>query len=144
MAERVKLEMTTKQAILAVLFVMMTLLVIGLAEAGFFANPLTVGLLITLTIGLILVGHVMVRAGVLTSGVLPMWYFLTFGVVLLIYGGISAGYIPVAFTLYGALLWEIAITNAMFYTLVALAVIAAIAVVYASYRYYKRRAIGAV
>ena len=85
----------------------------------------------------------MVRAGVLAPGALPMWYFLTFGVTLLIYGGISAGYIPVAFAIKGIPLWEIAITNAMFYTLVALAVVAAVAVTYVSYRYYKQKA-GAV
>jgi len=39
---------------------------------------------------------------------------------------------------------ELALTNAMFYTLVALAVIAAVAVIYAGYRYYKKRAVGAI
>ena len=92
-------------------------------------------------IALIMVGHALTRAGVFGKNVLPMWYVLTFGIVMLVYGGIVGGYIPIAFTISHASVMEIAITNAMFYTLLALAVAAGVAVVYATYRYYKKRAL---
>jgi len=39
---------------------------------------------------------------------------------------------------------EIAITNALFYTLVIMAVVAAVAAIYVGYRYYKKKALGMI
>jgi len=140
MAEAPKLEITTREAVLAVAFIFLVVFAVALAQAGIITNPLTLGLMVTLTIGLIIVGHFMVRAKVFSSSMLPLWYVLTFGIVMLAYGGIQAGFIPAAFVYSGASVMEIAVTNAMFYTLVALAIVAAVAAIYAGYRYYKRKA----
>ena len=144
MAEAAKIEVTTREAILAVGFVFLTIIAVALVQAGIITNPVTLGLMITLTIGLIFVGHFMARAGIISRSAVPLWYVFTFGVVMLVYGGIASGAIPVAFLVAGASVMEIAITNALFYTLVVMAVIAAFAALYAGYRYYKRRALGTI
>ena len=142
--EAPKIEVTTREAILAASFVFLVILAIALVQAGIITNPLSLGLMVTLTVGLIFVGYFMARAGVISRSALPLWYIFTFGVVMLVYGGIQTGYIPAAFVYGKASVMELALTNAMFYTLVALAVIAAVAVIYAGYRYYKKRAVGAI
>jgi len=144
MAEAPKVEVTSREAILAVAFVFLTILAVALVQAGIISNPISLGLMVTLTIGLIFVGHFMVRAGVISRAALPLWYLFTFGVVMLVYGGIQSGYIPAAFMVSGASVAEIALTNAMFYTLVIMAVVAAVAAVYAGYRYYRKRALGMI
>jgi len=140
MAEAPKVEVTSREAMLAVGFVFLTILAVALVQAGVITNPLTLGLMVTLTIGLIFVGHFMTRAGVISRSALPLWYIFTFGVVMLVYGGIQSGYIPAAFMFSGASVAETALTNAMFYTLVVMAVVAAVATVYAGYRYYRKHA----
>jgi len=144
MAEAPKIEVTTREAILAVGFVFLTILAVALVQAGVITNPISLGLMVTLTIGLIFVGHFMARAGIISRTAVPLWYIFTFGVVMLVYGGIQAGYIPAAFLISGATVMEIAITNAMFYTLVVMAVVAAVAAIYAGYRYYKKKALGMI
>jgi len=144
MAEAPRIEVTSREAILAIAFVFMVILTVSLVQAGIITNPLTLGLIVTLTIGLIFVGHFLAKAGVISRTAVPLWYVLIFGVILLIYGGIEAGYIPVAFIIPQASVMEIAITNSMFYTLVILAVVAAVVIIYAGYRYYKKRALGMV
>lgn len=144
MAEAAKVEVTTREALLAIGLVFMVLIALALAQTGIITNPMTVGLMITLTIGLIFVGHFMARAQIISRGALPLWYIFTFGVVMLVYGGIASGYIPVAFMIAGASIHEIAITNSLFYTLVILSVVAAVAIIYAGYRYYKKRAVGMI
>jgi len=144
MAEVPKIEVTTREAILAIGFVFLTIIAVALVQAGVITNPVTLGLMITLTIGLIFVGHFMARAGIISRSAVPLWYIFTFGIVMLVYGGIASGYIPVAFLIAGANVMEIAITNALFYTLVIMAVVAAIAAIYVGYRYYKRRALGMI
>ena len=138
MAEAARLEITTRDAILAVGFVAITLAVITLSMTGVITSPLTLGILMTETIVLLFVGHGLVRARVISKQALPLWYTLSLGIVLLTYGGIQAGWIPVAFV-YRASLVEVAITNAMFYTILVLSVAAAAAAVYAAYQYYRTR-----
>lgn len=139
-----KVEVTSREAILAIGFVFLTILAVALVQAGVITNPISLGLMVTLTIGLIFIGHFMARAGVISRSALPLWYIFTFGVVMLVYGGIQSGYIPAAFLISGATVMEVAITNAMFYTLVLMAVIAAVAAVYAGYKYYKKKALGTI
>ena len=86
MAEAPKVEVTSREAMLAVGFVFLTILAVALVQAGVITNPLTLGLMVTLTIGLIFVGHFMTRAGVISRSALPLWYIFTFGVVMLVYG----------------------------------------------------------
>jgi len=144
MAEAPKVEVTTREAVLAVGFVFLTILAVALVQAGVITNPISLGLMVTLTIGLIFIGHFMARAGIISRTAVPLWYIFTFGVVMLVYGGIQAGYIPAAFLISRATVTEIAITNAMFYTLVIMAVVAAVAAIYAGYRYYKKKALGMI
>ncbi|RLF08517.1 MAG: hypothetical protein DRJ60_00200 [Thermoprotei archaeon] len=140
----VELEFSEREAILAVGFVFLTIVAIALVQSGVITNPLTLGLMVTLTIGLIFVGHSMAGAGIISRSAVPLWYIFTFGVVMLVYGGIQAGYIPIAFLISRATVMEIAITNAMFYTLIITAVVAAVAAIYAGYKYYKKRALGMI
>jgi len=144
MAEAPKVEVSTREAILAVGFVLLTIIAVALVQAGIITNPISLGLMITLTIGLIFVGHFMARAGIISRSAVPLWYIFTFGVVMLVYGGIASGAIPVAFLIAGATDHEIAITNSLFYTLVIMAVIAAVAAIYVGYQYYKKRAMGMI
>jgi len=144
MAEAPKVEVTTREAVLATGLVLLTLIAVALVQTGVITNPMSLGLMITLTIGLIFVGHFMARANIISKGALPLWYIFTFGIVMLVYGGIESGYIPVAFLIAGASIHEIAITNSLFYTLIIVAIIAAGAAVYAGYRYYKKRALGMI
>jgi len=139
MAEEARLEFTTRDAVIAVGFVFVVLLSISLSMAGIITSPLTLGLLITLTIVLLFIGQAMVRAKVLSRQALPLWYSFVLGLVLLTYGAIEAGYLPVAFIVPGATVMEIAITNSMFYAILILSVVAAITVAYAAYQYYKKR-----
>jgi len=142
MAEAPRVEVSAREAVLALGFVFLVVLSVALVQAGVITNPLSLGLMVTLTIALIFVGHFMVKAGIISRSAVPLWYLFTLGVVLMVYGGIQAGYIPAAFLIAGASVAEVAVTNAMFYTLVIMSVLAAIAAVYAGYRYYKRRALG--
>ena len=137
-----RVEVTSREAILAIGFVFLTIIAVALVQAGVITNPVTLGLMITLTIGLIFVGHFMARVGIISRAAVPLWYIFTFGIVMLVYGGIASGYIPVAFLISGASVMEIAITNALFYTLVIMAVVAAVAAIYVVFRYYKRKALG--
>ncbi|MHC1627553.1 MAG: hypothetical protein ACXQTI_01815, partial [Candidatus Nezhaarchaeales archaeon] len=102
MAEAPKVEVSTREAILAVGFVLLTIIAVALVQAGIITNPISLGLMITLTIGLIFVGHFMARAGIISRSAVPLWYIFTFGVVMLVYGGIASGAIPVAFLIAGA------------------------------------------
>ena len=106
--------------------------------AGVITSPLTLGLLITMTIVLLFIGHALAKSKVISRSALPLWYCLSLGLVLLSYGLIEAGYIPVAFIVPGATLMEIALTNSMFYVILFLSIVAAASVVYAGYKYYKK------
>ena len=139
MAEATRVEITTREAVLAVGFVFLTIITIALVQAGVITNPVALGLMITLVIALIFVGHFMARANIISRGALPLWYIFTFGLTMLIYGGIYSGVIPVAFMIAGASVHEVAITNSLFYVLVIMAVIAAVAAIYVGHQYYKRR-----
>ncbi|MBW2675218.1 MAG: hypothetical protein JRD89_17710 [Deltaproteobacteria bacterium] len=137
-------EITTREALIAVMFVLMVIIAVALVQAGIITNPITLGLMLTLTIGLILVGHALIRIGFLPRGMLPLWYVLTFGIVMLVYGFVESGVIPAAFVIYGASIHEIALTNALFYVFVALAIFAAVVAGYFGYQYWKKRALGAI
>lgn len=137
MAARV--EMSTREALLAIGFVFLTLITVALVQSGVITNPMVLGILVTLTIGLIFIGHAMVRAGVISRSAIPLWYIFAFGLVMLLYGGIYRGYIPLAFAISQASIAEIAVTNALFYTLLILSIVAAVASVYVL---YKKKIIG--
>jgi len=144
MAEEAKIEFSTRDAVLAVGFIAIVMVSITLSMAGVITSPLTLGLLITLTIVLLFIGQILVKSKVISKSALPLWYSFVLGFVLLMYGMIQAGYIPVAFVMPGATVMETAITNSMFYVILILSVLAAIAVIYAGYQYYRRKAAVAV
>lgn len=139
-----RVEVTQREAFLALGFVFLIIIAVALVQAGVITNPISLGLMVTLTIGLIFVGHFMVKAGVISRSAIPLWYVFIFGVVMLVYGAIQGGLIPIAFLVAGASIQEIALTNALFYTLLITAVVAAVVVVYAGYRYYKKRALAMI
>lgn len=125
-----KVEMSSREAFISIAFVFLVILSVALVQAGIITNPLTLGLLITLTIVLIFVGHYMVKVGIISRESTPVWYVFVFGLVMLVYGGINAGFIPLAFVVSGASVAEVAITNSMFYVLVIVAVLAALLGIY--------------
>ena len=130
MAEVPKVEISRTEAILAVIFVVFVLGMVAAAAAGLIANPLMWGLIMTMTVALIFLGHILVTKKVLSPGVLPVWYVLIGGVILLTYGMMESGYLPVAFQIAGATVLEIEITSALFYTVIVAAILAAIIAVY--------------
>jgi len=144
MAEAARIEITSREAMFAIAFVFTIVVTVGLIQAGVITNPLTLGLVVTITIVMIFVGTLLAQRGIISRGALPLWYVLIFGVVLLFYGGIEAGYIPVAFIISKATVMEIALTNSLFYALVFTAIVAAVAAAYAGYKYYKKRALAMV
>ena len=133
-----KIEITSREAILAVGFVFLIIIAIALVQAGIITNPISLGLMITITIALILVGHFLVRAGIISRSAVPLWYIMVFGLVMLLYGGVATGYLP-AIAIPHASVTEIAITTSLFYALVAVAVGAALAVLYFGYKYWWKR-----
>jgi len=128
------IEMSGKEAFLAIGLVFLVIISVALIQAGIISNPLTLGLIVTLTVVLIFIGHVMVSRGVLSKSGISLWYILVFGILMLIYGGIRAGYIPLSFLVAGASIDEIAITNAMLYTVILVTVFALVAVAFVAFK----------
>jgi len=125
-----KVEISKTEAVLAVIFVIFVLGMVAAAAAGLIANPLMWGLIMTMTVALIFVGHILVSKGILGAGTLPVWYVLIGGVILLTYGMMESGYLPVAFQVAGASVLELELTSALFYTVIVAAILAAIIAVY--------------
>jgi len=130
MAEVPKVEISRTEAILAVIFVVFVLGMVAAAAAGLIANPLMWGLIMTMTVILIFIGHILVNRRILSPGVLPVWYVLIGGVILLTYGMMESGYLPVAFQIAGATVLEVELTSALFYTVIVAAILAAVIAVY--------------
>lgn len=125
-ASEAKIHMTTKQAYAAIFFTIFVIAVIGATNANLIKNPMSAGIIVTLTTGLILVGHFLAQKGIIAEGALPLWYMMTAGIIMILAGGILAGMIAPAFVIPGASLVEIAITSAMFYAFVIVAVASAV------------------
>jgi len=125
-----KVEISKTEAILAVIFVVFVLGMVAAAAAGYIANPLMWGLITTMVVALIFIGHVLVTRKVLSPGTLPVWYILIGGVILLTYGMMESGYLPVAFQVAGVSVLELELTSALFYTLIVAAILAAVIAVY--------------
>lgn len=136
MAQPVRVEMGARESILAIGFVMIVLIAVALAQAGVITNPVSLGLIITMTIGLMLVGHVLVTLGFLSRGAIPLWYMFVFGIIMLSYGFVYSGALPAAVMAPSATLMEIALTSALLYTLLFVGITAAVIAVY---MYYKRK-----
>jgi len=134
-----KVELGTREAMFAIAFVFAIILTIALVNLGIITTPLTLGLIVTLATVMVLLGHILAQKGVLAGASIYIWYILTFGVMMLIYGAIYGGYLPIAFS-YGASVSEVALSNALFYTLIIVAVVGAVLSVYFGYQYYKREA----
>ena len=134
-----KLEITGREAILAISFVAFVIFALALAQTGVIASPVTIGVVMMLAVVLLFIGHYLVKAGVLGKSTIPLWYVFSLGLVLVVYGAITQGLVPVAFTIAGASIAEIAIVNSMFYVVVALSIAAAIAIAYVAYKKLKLR-----
>ncbi len=131
-----RIEMSTREAFLAVLLVAAIIATVALAQAGVIQNPLTIGLLMTFAIGMIVVINILVSRGVISRGSMPLFYVFCLGLALILYGAIEKGYLPVAIN-YSASTTEVAITNAAFYVLLILALLGAPLAIYAAYKYKK-------
>ncbi len=134
-----KIEVSRLEAIFAMGFIALVLVCLYLAMTGIIASPLTLGLLVVLTVVLLFLGQALVRAKIIARPALPLWYTMVLGLILLIYGAIQAGYLPVAVAVPGASVMEVAITSSLLYAIFVLSIFAAIAAGYAAYKYYKTR-----
>jgi hypothetical protein len=126
---RYKVEMGSKEAALAVIFMIVIIGLIAAAQAGAF-NPIMVGAIVTVTVILVFIGYGLVRLGVITKSTLPVWYIFVIGLVLLFYGAIARGIIPLALYSDAISIHEAALFTALIYVLVVVAVLAVVSVLY--------------
>ena len=124
-----KVEMGFREAVIAVLFMLFVVGLIVAAQAGVF-NPIMVGAILTVTVILVFIGYGLVKMGVITRSALPVWYVFILGLVLLFYGAIARGVIPLAVYSEAITLQEAALFTALIYVLVVVAVLAIIGVLY--------------
>lgn len=130
-----RVEIETKDAVIAMGFVIGVIIAVALVSVGIITNPMTLGILVTMTIAMVFLGYIMQSKGILSKTALPLWFIFSFGLVMILYGAIYAGYLPIAFS-YGASVKEVALSNALFYTLIATAVAGAVLSVFFGYKYY--------
>ena len=124
-----KVEMGFREAVIAVLFMLFVVGLIVAAQAGVF-NPIMVGAILTVTVILVFIGYGLVKMGVITKSALPVWYVFVLGLVLLFYGAIARGVIPLAVYSEAITLQEATLFTALIYVLVVVAVLAIIGVLY--------------
>jgi len=122
MAERPKIEVGAREAAVAILFAFVVLGVLAAAASGLF-NPMLAGAIITLTVLLVLIGHQLVKMGVMSRSAMPIWYIFVLGLMLVFYGLVSKGVIPLAVASGAMTLAEVAVFTALLYTLLIVAVI---------------------
>jgi hypothetical protein len=124
-----KIEMGFREAIIAVLFMVFVMGLIGAAQAGVF-NPIMVGAILTVTVILVFIGYGLVKMDVITRSALPVWYVFVLGLVLLFYGAIARGVIPLAVYSEAMTLQEAILFTALIYVLVVVAVFAIVGALY--------------
>jgi len=129
MAERARIELGAREAVAALLFALIVLGVLAAAASGAF-NPMLAGTIITLTVLLIFIGHYLVRVGVLSRSSTPLWYILILGIMLIFYGLVSKGLIPLAVASEAMTFAELVVFTTMLYTIFIVAVIGIAAVLY--------------
>jgi hypothetical protein len=122
-----KVEITAREAFAAILFMILAVIVLAIAHAGYF-NPALVGAIVTLMVFLVLIGHWLVKYNVISKATLPIWYVFTLGLVLLFYGAAMRGVIPLIIG--SETLQEAALITALVYTLVVIGVLAILGVLY--------------
>jgi len=128
-----KVEMGFREAVIAVLFMVFVIGLIVAAQAGVF-NPVVVGAILTMAVILVFIGYGLVKLGVITRSALPVWYVFVLGLVLLFYGAIARGVIPLAVYSEAMTLQEAALFTALIYVLVVVAVLAIVGALYALVR----------
>jgi len=120
-----------RETLLGILFVLAVLGVLGLAAAGIITSPLAAGVLVIAAVVLAYFGRFVTRLGV------PgwMWFLFCVGLMLVFYGLIQKGYLPLAAG-YGTPAEE-AVATSLLYVLVAAAVLA---IAFAAYALLRRPA----
>ena len=129
MAERAKIELGTREAAAALLFAFIVLGVLAAAASGAF-NPMLAGTIITLTVLLVFIGHYLVKVGILSRSSTPLWYILILGMMLIFYGLVSKGLIPLAVAIETMTFAEAVVLTSMLYTIFIVALIGIAAVLY--------------
>jgi predicted neutral ceramidase superfamily lipid hydrolase len=122
-----RVEIGAREAFIAILFMIFAVIVLAIAHAGLF-NPVLVGAVMTIMVFLILIGHWMVKQGVISKAALPMWYVFVLGLVLLFYGAAMRGAIPLLIS--SGTLQEAALITALIYTFVLVGILAVFGVLY--------------
>jgi hypothetical protein len=128
-AERAKIELGTREAAAALLFAFIVLGVLAAAASGAF-NPMLAGTIITLTVLLVFIGHYLVKVGILSRSSTPLWYILILGMMLIFYGLVSKGLIPLAVAIETMTFAEAVVLTSMLYTIFIVALIGIAAVLY--------------
>jgi len=129
MAERARIELGAREAVAALLFAFIVLGVLAAAASGLF-NPMLAGTIITLVVILIFIGNYLVKLGILSRTAMPLWYILVLGIMLVFYGLISKGVIPLAIASEVMTFTEVVVFTTMLYTLFIVAVIGLAAALY--------------
>lgn len=133
-----KVEFSTRETILAIGFVIATLVMLALVQMGVLQNPLTVGIAITSIVVLIFIGHHLTTKGIISREAAPLWYIFAFGIVMILYGLVKSGALAPAFIIPNASVEEVSLASALFYALIVFAAIGIIATAYTSFKMYKR------
>jgi len=124
-------QMSLGEAVFALIFIGVVIVLMYAVMAGTIANAITLGLMLLLGIGVVFLGNHLEKSGALSRPALMLYYVGAIGFVLIIYGAIKKGYLPIAIA-YTSSLEAIAITNALLYVLF---VVALFVVLYAIYEY---------
>ncbi len=122
-----RIELGGREAIAAVLFMILVLVLVALAQAGFF-SPVVIGAVITVTVLLVFVGYGLVKYGVISREALPLWYFFTIGLILVFYGAILRGVMPLIIS--SNTLEEAGLISSLIYVSILTGIIAVIAILY--------------
>jgi len=129
MAERARIELGAREAVAALLFAFIVLGVLAAAAWGLF-NPMLAGTVITLVVILIFIGNYLVKLGILSRTAMPLWYILVLGIMLVFYGLVSRGTIPLAVASEAMTSTEVVVLTTMLYTIFIVAIIGLAAALY--------------
>lgn len=126
-------EWSKGENLLAVGFVIMVFAALWLSVTGVISSPLTAGFVVISVTALVFLGDYLKRINAIPAQAIWLWYLFSLGLVLIIYGAVAKGYIPLVVS-YGASVEEEALSSSLIYLLAVAAVFAAVLAVVAAAR----------
>jgi len=126
-------EWSKSENLLAVGFVIMVFAALWLSVTGVISSPLTAGFVVISVTALVFLGDYLKRINAIPAQAIWLWYLFSLGLVLIFYGAVAKGYIPLVVS-YGASIEEEALSSSLIYLLAIAAVFAAVLAVAAAAR----------